>query len=260
MIKNQNDWNPETYARFRGFRLRPALDLLAQFPNLPAGDIVDLGCGNGAVGPALKARFPERRLVGIDSSPAMLDRAKSAMCYDDLQQDDANTWSPDRPPALIFSNALCHWLPDHDTLFPRLVHALATGGTLAVQMPRQYDAPSHALLREIAQQMFPDMFDFSNWQAPVLDALSYARMLDGLGQASVWETEYVQRLAAVDAGHPVRHFTMSTAMRPFVEKLTEPQSDAFTKGYEAALDAAYPKLENGDVFFPFRRVFFVISL
>ena len=47
------DWDPEAYARFRDLRLRPALDLLARVPQLPAGDVVDLGCGAGAAGPAL---------------------------------------------------------------------------------------------------------------------------------------------------------------------------------------------------------------
>ena len=59
---DKTDWNPETYARFRGLRLRPALDLLAQVGELPAGDIADLGCGAGAVGPALAARWPGRRM------------------------------------------------------------------------------------------------------------------------------------------------------------------------------------------------------
>lgn len=260
MINSQKDWNPETYSRFRGFRLRPALDLLAQIPELPEGDIVDLGCGNGAVGSALKTRFPDHRLVGVDSSSAMLDVARTTQCYDELQRVDANEWLPNPQPALIFSNALCHWLPDHDVLFPKLVEALAPGGTLAVQMPRQYDAPSHSLLRDIARHRFRDVFDFSDWRAPVSSSEYYAKLLDGFGRVAVWETEYVQRLAAVPVGHPVRHFTMSTAMRPFVEKLTDQQSETFTKAYEAELEAAYPALKNGDVFFPFRRVFFVISL
>ena len=72
------DWNPAAYARFSGFRLRPALDLLAQVPGaLPDGPVIDLGCGNGPAGAVLKARFPGRDLWGLDSSPAMLAAAQA---------------------------------------------------------------------------------------------------------------------------------------------------------------------------------------
>ena len=47
------DWNPGTYHRFRGLRLRPALDLLRSLPPLPEGGVVDLGCGAGDAGPAI---------------------------------------------------------------------------------------------------------------------------------------------------------------------------------------------------------------
>src|SRR5690606_14912631 len=70
-----SDWNPAAYSAFRSLRLRPALDLLAQVPDLPPGDVVDLGCGDGAAAGALAARFPGRRLVGVDASPAMLEKA-----------------------------------------------------------------------------------------------------------------------------------------------------------------------------------------
>ena len=71
----QKPWNPESYARFGGLRLRPALDLMAQVGALPAGDVVDLGCGAGAAGPALAERFHDRRRIGVDISP---DRAPIA--------------------------------------------------------------------------------------------------------------------------------------------------------------------------------------
>ncbi len=73
---NLQDWNPGTYARFRGFRLRPALDLLAQVGDIPEGPVIDLGCGNGAVCAVLAARFGPR-ILGVDSSPAMLAEAKA---------------------------------------------------------------------------------------------------------------------------------------------------------------------------------------
>lgn len=253
------DWDPAKYAQFGGVRLRPALDLMAQVPDLPRGDVIDLGCGAGAVGPALAARFAGRRLIGVDNSPAMLAKAAGTGVYDQLAEADAARWKAGSPPALIFSNALIHWLPEHAALFASLAAQLAPGATLAVQMPRQYGAPSHALLRETAVRLFPERFDFSDWRAPFASPLAYARMLAPLGEARVWETEYVQRLAPVESGHPVRHFTQSTAMRPFLDLLDQDEAARFTSAYEAALASAYPRDPDGGVLMPFRRVFFVLT-
>lgn len=239
-------------------RLRPALDLLAQVPDLPDGDMIDLGCGNGAVAGALATRFPDRALIGVDGSPAMLAESAKTGSYAELVQADATIWQPQHPPALIFSNALCHWLPDHAALFARLAGVLLPGGALAVQMPRQFAAPSHALLREVAARLYPDRFDWSGWVAPVAEPTTYARMLEHLGAVSVWETDYVQRLEAVESGHPVRHFSESTAMRPILDKLEASEAAAFVSAYESALVKAYPVEADGTVLFPFRRLFFVL--
>lgn len=260
MSKTQRyDWNPETYARFRGLRLRPALDLLSQVEDIPNGPIIDMGCGAGAVGAILKHRFPGHALVGVDSSPAMLEQAEETRAYDTLTLSDAVDWHTDTPPALIFSNALCHWLADHETLFAGWAKALVTGGTLAVQMPSQYDAPSHSALRLIAANMFPDRFDFNGWKAPVSAPEDYYKMLAQLGQVRVWETTYFQALSAVDEGHPVRHFTQSTALRPFVAKLSEVEQEGFIASYDAAMARVYPLGEDGGTVLPFRRVFFTLT-
>lgn len=250
------DWNPGAYAKFRGLRLRPALDLLAQVADLPRGDVVDLGCGDGAAAGALATRFPGRALVGVDASPAMLEKATG---YGAKVKADIATWRPETPPGLIFSNAVLHWLPDHAALMPRLVGLLARGGTLAVQMPRQFLAPSHRFLRDIAAAHFPDRFDFGHYQPPVGPAALYWEMLAPLGRVEAWETDYVQRLDPVAEGHPVRAFTGPTAMRPFLEKLTADEARSFTAAYDAALGSAYPLLPDGSALFPFRRCFFVLE-
>lgn len=257
MSQGAKDWNPGAYARFRGLRLRPALDLLAQVGDLPKGDVIDLGCGDGAAAGALAQRFAGRRIVGVDASPAMLDKAAG---YATKVLADIATWQPDTPPALIFSNAVLHWLPDHAALLPRLAALLAPAGVLAVQMPRQFLAPSHRFLRDIAAGMFPDRFDFGHYQPPVALAVSYHEMLNPLGRVQAWESEYVQRLDPVAEGHPVRAFTGSTAMRPFVEALTPTEVAQFTAAYDAALASAYPVLPDGSALFPFRRCFFVLEM
>ena len=253
------DWDPVAYARFAGLRLRPALDLLAQVGAPKAGDVVDLGCGMGAVAEALRMRFAKRRLLGVDSSLAMLSSAQ-ARGYDALQQIDIAAWQPETPPGLIFSNATLHWLGDHTALMPRLAGFLAPGGVLAVQMPRQHDAPSHRLLREIAAEMFPERFQLARWRPAVRTAIEYARLLAPLGRVDAWETEYVQRLGPNARAHPVRHFTESTAMRPFREKLTPQEAAAYVARYEAALSQAYPAEPDGAVLMPFRRVFFLLTV
>ncbi len=258
--KDPNEWNPAAYGRFRTLRLRPALDLLAQVGALPEGKIVDLGCGAGAAGPALSQRFIGRKIVGVDTSPAMLAEAAATGAYKRCDLADIRDWTPKKSPALIYANAVLHWLPDHATLLPRLVGLLAPGGVLAVQMPRQYGAPSHRFLREFAAEMFPDRFDFSGWQPPVAEPAAYARLLAPLGEVEVWQSDYIQRLAPAEGAHPVRRFTESTAMRPFAEKLDPSERAAFLARYESALGAAYPTEPDGTVLFPFRRVFFTLKV
>jgi trans-aconitate 2-methyltransferase len=249
------DWDPARYAAFRSLRLRPALDLLAQVPDLPAGEVVDLGCGDGAVAAALATRFPGRRLTGVDASPAMLDKARG---YDATVLADIAAWQPAAVPALIFSNAALHWLGDHAMLMPRLARHLAPGGTLAVQMPANFRAPSHMLLHGIAARLFPDRFGPAP-APPVHPARSYRDLLAPLGRVTLWETEYLQDLPPAAEGHPVRRFTESTAMRPFLDRMTGPEAQAFTTSYDAALEAAYPRLPGGGALFPFRRLFFLLE-
>lgn len=251
------DWDPAGYGAFRDLRLRPALDLLAQVPDLPSGDVVDLGCGDGAVAPALVARYPTRTLVGVDGSEAMLANAALRRAYERITLADIADWRPERPLALIFSNAALNWLPDHAALMPRLAGMLAKGGVLAVQMPRQGEAPSHRLLREVSARLFPARALPA--ESPVLQAGDYVQLLLPLGEVRAWTTDYLQMLDPVTRGHPVRAFTETTAMRPFVEGLTPAERAAFVATYDLELARAYPALPDGRVIFPFTRVFFILE-
>jgi trans-aconitate 2-methyltransferase len=257
VTERHSDWDPGTYQRFRGLRLRPALDLLLQIGEVPEGDVVDLGCGDGAVAGPLRARFPAHRLIGVDSSAAMLAQAQG---YDATRLADVAHWLPDEAPAVIFSNAALHWLPHHEALLPRFAAALAEGGVLAVQMPRQFDAPSHRLLRDLAEGMFPDRFRFDDFVAPVAPPGAYHRLLAPLGEVDIWETEYLQPLAPVAEGHPVRAFTQSTAIRPFAARMGEGELQEFLETYDEALAIAYPAEADGTVLFPFRRLFLVLTV
>jgi trans-aconitate 2-methyltransferase len=256
---NKPDWNPGAYARFRDQRLRPALDLINAVGQMGAGDIIDLGCGNGATGKALAARASGRQVIGVDASPAMLEKARQTKDYTSLQQADIRDWHPLRAPGLIFSNAALHWVGEHEKLLPRLISMLGKGGTLAVQMPHQNKSPSHRVWLSLVEEMHPERIEKMGTPG-VMAPVKYEELLAPLGRFRMWETEYYQRLVAEPGSHPVRRYTESTYAKPILEAFDKDEKNALIARYEEVMKSAYPLRKDGSVLFPFRRLFFTLTV
>lgn len=251
------DWNPTLYARFADERARPVADLLARVDLDAPKRIVDLGCGAGASTAPLLARWPDADVLGIDTSPAMLEKARAAVPGARFERADVATWAPDAPVDLLFSNATLHWVPDHTTLLPRLMSRLAPGGVLAVQIPDNLDEPSHALMREVAAE--PPFAD------PLRDAagartalLSLEETYDALAPAAahveIWRTTYVHALAGPEA---IVEMVSSTGLRPFVDPLPEDLRATYLARYGEKIAKAYPACADGRVLFRFPRLFWL---
>lgn len=249
-------WDPEQYLAFDDLRLRPALDLLARIPGEVAGPLVDLGCGPGNVTSFLAQRWPSAELIGIDSSPEMLDRARAGLPEARFVEASIAEWSPETPPEVIYSNAALHWLDDHARLFPRLFGHLAPGGHLAVQMPRNHTEASHQAMIETveggpwARRLRPVIRE-----APVAAPEAYHRLLAGdASRLDIWEAIYLQVL---EGENPVKEWTKGTALRPFLAALGEGEREAFEADYARRILTAYPPEADGRTLFPFRRLFIV---
>jgi trans-aconitate 2-methyltransferase len=249
-------WNPERYLAFADQRTRPAIDLLARVPSLEAARVADLGCGPGNSTRLLVERWPEATVFGIDSSSEMLAKARRSGIGATWTLADIAAWAPDRAFDLIYSNATLHWLGEHRTLLPRLFGHLRPGGVFAAQMPRNFAAPSHALLRETARdgpwaERLADTLD----RQPVASPAWYYDLLAPHAAAlDVWETVYLHVLEGDD---PVLDWTRGTALGPIMEALEREEFAAFEAAYAARLRAAYPRRADGRTLFPFRRLFIV---
>ena len=249
-------WDPAQYLRFADHRLRPAVDLLGRVDLDAPGEVYDLGAGAGNVTRLIKARWPEARVTGVDSSAEMLAKAAAAEPGIRWERADLARWQPPRPADLIYSNAALHWIEGHAQLFPALLGGLAPGGVLAVQMPRNFSAPSHTLIAEAARG--------GPWRArlepllrpaPVGDPAVYYDVLAPHAAAlDVWETEYLQVL---EGDHPVKEWTKGTWLRPLLDALDEPERGGFEAAYAALVACAYPRRADGRTLFPFRRLFIV---
>ena len=255
-------WDANLYLKFADHRVRPALDLMGRLDPAngarPGHAIYDLGCGAGNISRILAERFPAAEVVGIDSSDEMLAKARTQSVDNRVTfaKGDLAQFKPGKPPGILYSNAAYHWLEGHIDMFPGLLRLLPSGGQLAIQMPRNHEAPSHALMRTAAEAgPWRERLAKVRGIAPVAEAARYYDVLTPLcSDLEIWETIYQQPLTGKD---PVAQFTSSTGLRPFLDLLQEPERTQFYEIYADLLATAYPTRTDGITLFPFRRLFIV---
>lgn len=260
-------WNPEQYARFRHERAQPFYDLLALVRPRAGMRVADLGCGPGELTKVLHETLRASETLGVDSSPEMLSKA-AAFAGGGLrfEQSDIATFaagsaasgqpptpSP-QPPSydLVFSNAAIQWLPDHAELFRRLRARLAPGGQLAVQMPANFDHPSHTLAAAVAaEEPFRSALGGYQRTFPVLPPEDYAILLHELGFAeqSVRLQVYLHLL---DSRDEVIEWVKGTLLTDYQARLSPETYDRFLARYREIL---LPQLTDARPCpYPFKRI------
>jgi len=255
-------WDPRQYQKFGDHRLRPALDLLGQIPSESPSLIYDLGCGPGNVTRIIAERWPRARVIGVDSSPQMLRKARVETSRVEWVEADIRQWEPEAPPDLIFSNATLQWVDGHQDLFPRLLSLVASGGCFAAQMPLSRQMKSHRLMVDMLRSPGPsgeplggNLLTESMTRKWVLDADEYYDLMNGSTQAlNIWHAEYLQQLAGDD---PVLEWVTATGLRPVLNGLDEKLRGIYLQRYRQALREAYPIRSDGVTLYPFRRLFLI---
>ncbi|MEO7060779.1 MAG: methyltransferase domain-containing protein [Lapillicoccus sp.] len=259
-------WDPRQYALYSDHRGRPFADLLGRVDAAHPALVVDLGCGDGPLTLGLANRWPGARVVGVDSSPQMLARARELDTEGRVEWLEARVedWDPATlggPIDVLTTNATLQWVPGHLDLIARWVAALAPGGWYAMQVPANFAASSHVLMREVAarQPRAADLAPGLRRADAVEPVAAYLRLLTGLGLVTdAWETTYQQVLdPAGTQRSPVLEWVRATGLRPVLDVLTgEAERQAFLDDYVTELDRAYPREPFG-VVFPFSRIFAV---
>jgi len=251
---SEHGWDPDRYLTYADERGRPFLDLLARVPATEVDRVVDLGCGPGNLTRLLEERWPAADVVGLDSSPEMVARAREAATRVRFEVTDVREWEAESPVDVLVSNATLQWVPGHLDLLPRLVGQVVPGGWFAFQVPGNFGEPSHVLLQELAAD---DRFRRHVEGVARPDAHGpevYLEALLGLGcRVDAWETTYLHVLQGED---PVFTWVSGTGARPVLQALPEALREEFEVEYKRRLREAYPPGPHGTVL-PFRRVFVV---
>lgn len=258
------DWNPALYTRFEDERTRPARDLLARVPLQSARLAVDLGCGPGNSTELLVERFPSAAVIGTDNSPSMIESARERLPEAkfpraSFELSDIARWTPKTPPDLIYANAALQWVPDHETLLPRLLQSLAPGGVLAIQMPDNRDEPTHRLMRETAAEptWAAAIGDYSKLRTELLGLQGYYDLLAPLaGSLDIWRTAYQHPM---QSARGIVDWVRATGLRPFVDPLSPELRESYLAEYERRIDAAYPARTDGQRLLAFPRLFIIAT-
>jgi trans-aconitate 2-methyltransferase len=289
-------WDARQYLRFGGERARPFFDLVAQVGATSPRYVADLGCGPGNLTAALAGRWPEATVVGVDNSPEMIEAARATtengawgpaagsaagsprgdggrespvrgvtggsapgdgtMPNLSFELGDVWDWGPERPLDVLVCNAVLQWVPGHDELLLRWADLLAPGGWLAFQLPGNFDQPSHAIVKELAETpRWRGLLAGARLNRQAGDPADYVALLARPGFAvDAWETSYLHILPGEN---PVLEWTKGTTLRPVLAALGAEQAAAFVREYGERVAAAYPPHPFGTIF-PFRRVFAVV--
>ena len=146
------DWNPNLYLKFERERTQPVRDLVARIELPNPERILDLGCGPGNSTGVLKHRWPAAAIIGLDSSAAMIQKAKnSGLAVEWLMADAGSDLSRLGKFDVVVANASLQWLPAHEQLLTRLYQSVKTGGALAVQIPKFPDMPIAQSIAEVTR-------------------------------------------------------------------------------------------------------------
>ena len=177
-------------------------------------------------------------------------------------QSDLREWDPaslGQAPDVVVTSSTLQWVPGHLDLLDAWVGALADGGWLALQVPGNFDAPSHRLMRETAEhheragELTPPS-TCRRWGSP---PPTCATSRGWAARGRVGDDVPPRPRPRGRGREPRAELGHGNGLRPVLDILTdEEERAAFVEPYAEQLAEAYPRTPVG-VLFPFRRVFAV---
>jgi trans-aconitate 2-methyltransferase len=222
------DWDAASYHKVSSPHVAWANVLLDRLELAGDETVLDAGCGSGRVTAMLLERLPRGHVVAVDVSASMLEHAREALDgRATVIEADLLDLELDEPADAVFSNAVFHWVPDHDRLFARLHAALRPGGRLVAQCGGEGNvARLHAASAEVARE--PRFAEhLAGWHGPwnfAGPAETAARLeRAGFGDVQTWLEPY-----PVTPEDPATYLR-TVCLGPHLEQLPAELHDAFVR-------------------------------
>ena len=239
------EWDAETYERVSDPQYDWGIEVLDRLELAGDETVMDAGCGSGRVTEKLLERLPRGRVIAVDASQAMIEKAREKLGdrVDYLVADLAEL-ELSEPVDVVFSTATFHWISDHDRLFARLHDALVPGGRLHAQCGGAGNVREHAeAIVRVSQRPefaphFADMAVLWNFAGPE----ETERRLDSAGFAEVHAWLQPKPVRPEDPREFMRVVTLGLHLARLPAELHDPFIDAVAAEMDEPLTLDYVRL------------------
>ena len=229
-------WDAETYHRVSAPQQAMAREVLDRLDLHGDETVLDAGCGSGRVTRMLLERLPHGKVIAVDASPEMVAKARRELGKDaDVRASDLAELrlAPGEHVDAVFSNAVFHWLLDHDALFEALAGALRPNGRLSAQCGGAGNVRALQALADATIDGAGLRDRFAGWQRPwnLQQADVTAQRLRDAGFADV---ECWIEPRRVEPAQP-RDYLEAVCLGPYLERLAPADQHAFVDTVLAGL-------------------------
>jgi trans-aconitate 2-methyltransferase len=225
------DWNAASYDRVSTPQVEMARPVLARLALEGHETVLDAGCGSGRVTELVLDRVPNGGVVAVDAAPSMIEQARERFT-DELRVSVLDPVSLtelelDEPVDAAFSNAVFHWIKDHEALFEHLQAALRPGAPLVSQCGGKGNIDS---FRRLADEVAAEP-PYADHMAGFAGPWNYAapeETEDRLGRAGFADVRCWLEPWPVSPPEPLE-YAMTVCLGNHLEELPEPLRRPFAE-------------------------------
>lgn len=201
MMQAAVKWNADLYDDKHAFVFKYGEDLIDLLQPLPTESILDVGCGTGYLTNLIAEKAAE--VIGIDSSPQMIQKAQQAYPLVRFQTADITGYTSTTSFDAVFSNATLHWVLQAPQAAQQIYAALKKGGRLVLEMGGKGNvkAIADALKQVLINEGYAENAARRLWYFPSMG--EYTTVLESAGFRVVYASHYNRETELKDDGNGI---------------------------------------------------------
>jgi trans-aconitate methyltransferase len=244
-------WNAELYDQKHAFVYQYGESVLELLDVKPSERILDLGCGTGYLTQQISDLGAE--VVGIDYSPEMIQQAKQNYPDVAFSVADASKFSFTEPFDAVFSNAVLHWVKDHNAMMKCVYNSLKPGGRFVAEMGGKGNTQQlmAATKQVLLQHGYHKHAEIQLWHFPSLG--EYTQQLENRGFRVTFATHFDRPTALQDGDQGVAKW-IAMFGEPYFEGIAKEEKQQMLQEITAILRPAYYR--DGQWFAEYKRLSF----